>query len=149
MEIEWETLWNFFNKLNEEFNFDVDVCATSQNTKCQHFLTLYHDSLRMPWIGTCWMNPPYKNTYAWVRKAYRSSQDGKTVVCLLRASVDTKWFHEFVMKSSEIRFVIDRIHFGKDGTFKRANHPSMVVIFCPYCVGPPIVSSIENGIKNN
>ena len=78
------------------------------------------------------MNPPYgrgQNVYAWVEKAYLSAEDGGTGVCLLPLSGDTKWFHDFVMKSNEIRFVRDRIWFELNGVATRANHASIVVVF--------------------
>lgn len=30
---EWETPQDLFDKLNEEFHFSLDVCATPENTK--------------------------------------------------------------------------------------------------------------------
>ena len=30
---EWETPQDFFDKLNDEFHFDLDVCATPENAK--------------------------------------------------------------------------------------------------------------------
>ena len=144
MQIEWETPQKFFDSLDNEFHFTTDVCANISNAKCLSYFNARMDALKQQWVGVCWMNPPYIKTYEWVQKAYEAAQNGTTVVCLLRTSVDTKWFHEFCMKATEIRFVIDRIHFGKNGIFKRANHPSMVVVFRPYCTGPPQISSIPN-----
>lgn len=34
---EWETPQDFFDKLNKEFNFDLDPCADSKNAKCRNF----------------------------------------------------------------------------------------------------------------
>ena len=143
--IEWETPQDFFNALDREFHFDIDVCASSQNAKCRPFIGYVGNALYQKWEGSCWMNPPYdKNIGRWVGKAYESAQEGATVVCLLQGrSCDTKWFHNFIMKSSEMRFIKDRLHFGLDGKFSRANISSMVVVFRPYCKGPPVVSAID------
>lgn len=96
-------------------------------------------------LGSVWLNPPYdKDIGHWVAKAYESAHTGATVVCLLQCrSGDTKWFHRFIMKSSEMRFIRDRLHFGLDGKFSRANISNIVVVFRPYCKGPPLVSSID------
>ena len=144
--VEWETPQDFFDNLNAEFVFDTDVCATKENAKCPVYYTYYKNSLYQEWKGTCWMNPPYsKDIGKWVGKAYLSAQEGAKVVCLLQCrSGDTKWFHKYIMRSSEIRFVKDRLHFGLDGKFSRANISSIVVVFQPYCKGPPLVSSIDN-----
>ena len=143
--IEWETPQDFFSNLNEEFGFTLDVCATWKNTKVKNFFCISDNALTKEWNGVCWMNPPYnKDIGSWVGKAYRTAQRGHTVVCLLQArSSDTKWFHAFVMRSSEIRFIKDRLSFGLDGKFSRANISSMIVVFRPYCEGYPKISAIN------
>ena len=35
----WETPQDFFDKLNDEFGFDLDVCALPENAKCINFYT--------------------------------------------------------------------------------------------------------------
>lgn len=140
----WETPQDFFDRLNAEFAFSVDVCADPGNTKCIKYFTPSVDGLSQEWQGVCWMNPPYDRSLPkWIHKAYASAQHGATVVCLLRAgSSDTVWFHEYIMHSSEIRFIKNRLHFGSNGKFSRANIASMLVVFKPFCKGPPRVSSI-------
>jgi phage N-6-adenine-methyltransferase len=140
----WATPWPFFLSLNEEFGFNLDVCALPDTAKCAMFYGPDLDGLSMPWFGHCWMNPPYSNPAPWVQKAYLTAQAGGLVVGLLRASVDTRWFHSFVMKASEIRFIVDRVHFVMDGKGTRSNHPSMVVIWRPRCQGPPVIGFMKN-----
>ena len=36
---QWETPQEFFNKLNNEFNFDLDPCADDTNHKCKKYYT--------------------------------------------------------------------------------------------------------------
>ena len=67
----WETPQAFFDKLNEEFHFDCDVCALPSNAKCSEYYTPEQDGLSQKWAGICWMNPPYgRQIGAWVKKAY-------------------------------------------------------------------------------
>lgn len=123
----WATPQDFFNKLNEEFHFEIDVCALPENAKCDKHYTPNIDGLKQEWTGICWMNPPYGRAIGnWVKKAYESSQNGATVVCLLPSRTDTKWWHEYCMKG-EIRFVKGRLKFG--GAKNSAPFPSAVVIF--------------------
>jgi len=61
-DIEWETPQKFFNKINVEFGFDIDVCATWQNAKCKQFFSLHDDGLSKNWDGICWCNPPFDKT---------------------------------------------------------------------------------------
>ncbi|WP_124728854.1 DNA N-6-adenine-methyltransferase [Staphylospora marina] len=127
---EWETPQDFFDRLNDEFGFEWDVCALPENAKCPRYFTPEQDGLQQEWTGVCWMNPPYGNEILkWVRKAYESSRNGATVVCLLPARVDTRWWHDYVMRSAEIRFVRGRLKFG--GVDTNAPFPSAVVIFKP------------------
>ena len=126
---EWETPQDLFDELDKEFNFVLDVCATSQNTKCVCYLNKELDGLKQNWaeFGSCWMNPPYgREIGKWVKKAYEESQRGATVVCLLPARTDTRWFHEYCTKG-EIRFIKGRLKFG--GCKNSAPFPSMIVIF--------------------
>lgn len=47
----WETPQDFFDKLNKEFHFTLDACATSENTKCEKFYSPEIDGLSQPWDG--------------------------------------------------------------------------------------------------
>ena len=127
----WSTPQDFFDKLNDEFHFTLDVCADENNHKCEHYYTKEIDGLSRPWIGTIWCNPPYgRKISEWVRRAYISAQIGSaTVVMLLPARTDTRWFHDYIYNkpNTEIRFIKGRLKFG--GCKNSAPFPSMVVIF--------------------
>ena len=126
---EWPTPQDFFDKLNEEFHFTLDVCATPENAKCPRYYTKRENGLLQKWEGVCWMNPPYgREIGQWVKKAYESAIGGATVVCLLPARTDTSWWHDYCMKG-EVRFIRGRLKFG--GASENAPFPSAVVIFRP------------------
>lgn len=138
--IYWATPQKFFNRLDLEFGFDLDVCATPDNAKCKRFYSEQDNGLVQPWRGVCWMNPPYGRVIPkWVKKAYEEAQGGATVVCLLPARTDTGWWHSYAMRANEIRFVRGRLYFN-DGC-GRAPFPSAVVVFRPEC-SPLTVGSI-------
>lgn len=127
---EWETPQVFFDKLNDEFHFNLDVCALPNNAKCEKYYTPEIDGLKMPWTGVCWCNPPYgRKIYKWVEKAYYEMQKENIIVMLLPARTDTKWFHNFIYKNTcaEIRFLKGRLKFV--GAENAAPFPSMIVIF--------------------
>lgn len=93
----WETPQEFFNKLDAEFHFDLDVCAIPSNAKCQRYYTPEDDGLSQPWEGRVWCNPPYgRQISKWVQKAAQSAAEGAIVVMLLPARTDTKWFHNYI-----------------------------------------------------
>ncbi|MGR5962913.1 DNA N-6-adenine-methyltransferase [Bacillus paranthracis] len=123
----WATPQYFFDELHKEFDFELDVCALEDNAKCEKYFTPEMDGLKQEWNGTCWMNPPYgRGIGKWVKKAYESSLTGSTVVCLLPARTDTRWWHDYCMKG-EIRLVKGRLKFGESKN--NAPFPNAVVIF--------------------
>lgn len=125
---EWETPKELFDELDREFNFQLDVCATKENAKLRWFFTKEDDGLEQDWMNArCWMNPPYgREIGKWIKKA--SEIQGGVVVALLPARTDTKWFHDYIYKKAEIRFIKGRVKFGGKGP---APFPSMIVIFNP------------------
>ncbi len=127
----WVTPQAFFDELDKEFNFETDVCALPENAKCAHYYTPEDDGLAQEWEGVCWCNPPYgRQIGKWVQKAAMSARrNGATVVMLLPARTDTKWFHSYIYERAEIRFVAGRLKFG--GAKYNAPFPSMVAIFRP------------------
>ena len=126
---EWETPQSVFDSLNAQFRFTLDVCANHDNAKCERYFTKEDDGLSQEWTGTCWMNPPYgREIGKWMEKAYESAKQGATVVCLVPARTDTRWWYDYAM-AGEIKLVKGRLRFG--GANNSAPFPSAVVIFRP------------------
>ncbi|MCP4191770.1 MAG: adenine methyltransferase [Planctomycetaceae bacterium] len=127
---EWETPQWLFDSLNAEFGFTLDPCSTDQNAKCPKHFTKSENGLEQDWQDhVVFMNPPYgREIAAWMEKAYTSSRMGATVVCLVPARTDTKWWHGFAMKG-EIRLLRGRIQFV--GGNHSAPFPSAIVVLRP------------------
>lgn len=139
---QWSTPIEFFNTLNKEFNFVLDVAADSSNKKAPHWYGPDHpdvsrrDGLSQDWAaeaaklgGPIWMNPPYGKTISsWTGKANESCMGGATVVCLLPARTDTRWFHNHCIMH-ELRFIKGRLKFGN--ATNSAPFPSVVVVMKP------------------
>jgi phage N-6-adenine-methyltransferase len=124
----WATPQALFDALDAEFHFTLDVCAVPENAKCSAFHSPAEDGLRQVWQGVCWMNPPYGRAIGlWVAKAHAAAREGATVVALLPARTDTAWWHQYVAKAADIRYLRGRLRFGtaKNG----APFPSAVVVF--------------------
>lgn len=127
---EWETPQPLFDLLDREFGFDLDVCALSGNAKCERFFTPESDGLSQEWTGVCWMNPPYGDEIShWVAKAFEEAQRGATVVCLVPARTDTRWWWDYCIEG-EVRFIKGRLRFSNASS--GAPFPSAVVIFRPF-----------------
>lgn len=126
----WETPIDLFNKIDEVFKFDVDVCAVPETAKCQKYFTPEINGLDQKWSGSCWMNPPYgREQIKWITKAYEDSKaNNATVVCLIPARPDTKVWQDIIFKNaSAICFIKGRLKFG--GSKDSAPFPSALVVF--------------------
>lgn len=128
---EWATPQDFFDDLNEEFDFTLDPCATDENHKCEKYYTKTDDGLAKDWLGeVVFCNPPYgRDLPKWVRKCFFEAMYGgcKLAVMLIPARTDTQWFHDYIYGRAEIRFIRGRLRFG--GSAMNAPFPSMLVIF--------------------
>ena len=115
---DWNTPKDLFEKINEEFHFEWDLASSLDNALCSNFYTKEEDGLKQNWTGACWLNPPYGDRSSkmvdWIKKAYLDTQNNSdlTVVILIPARTNTKWFHEYCMKSYEIKFICGRPKFG-------------------------------------
>lgn len=147
----WETPDTLFSKINQEFDFGLDVCASQDNTKCARYLSSFCDGLDHTWYSpegshnettgdyegygvhllvrpVCWMNPPYgKELPKWVEKAASESALGAIVVALLPARTDTRWWKDYVLPyATKIVFLTGRVKFVGAPS---AIFPSAVVVF--------------------
>jgi phage N-6-adenine-methyltransferase len=140
---EWATPQDVFALLDAEFRFVTDAAATADNAKRPIWLGpggAFPDALAagVNWgVGTTvWLNPPYSRVRAFIGKAAEQARTWRsTVVCLVPARTDTRWWHEHVWDAEkhqpragvEVRFIKGRLKFG-DGK-NSAPFPSVVIIF--------------------
>jgi phage N-6-adenine-methyltransferase len=131
---EWETPQDLFDLLDKEFHFTLDAAASVNNTKCDRFLANFPggDALSFTWWksagdGSIWLNPPYSRIKDFIKKAYEESLNDVIIVCLVPSRTDTRYWHDYVMKAAEIRFIKGRLKFG--GAKNGAPFPSCIVVF--------------------
>jgi DNA N-6-adenine-methyltransferase (Dam) len=118
VKMDWTTPTAVYQSLNSEFSFDFDPCPPSPE----------FNGLTIPWGERNFVNPPYgRELPKWIKKGYLEYVLGKTVVFLIPSRTDTKWWHEYIMKASDIRFIKGRLKFG-DST-NSAPFPSAVIVF--------------------
>jgi len=138
-DMSWGTPKDFFDKLNKEFNFTLDPCATKETAKCKKFYTKKENGLLQDWEGEIvFCNPLYgREIKHWVKKCSEEGRkdlrrDNTVVVMRVPARTDTIYFHEYIYKKKnvEIRFIKGRLKFvGKQVGSGSAPFPSMLVIF--------------------
>lgn len=115
----WKTPAEVYNGLNEEFNFDFDPCPLNENPD--------FNGLTIEWGKSNFVNPPYSDISNWCKKSYEEGQKGKIVVMLIPSRTDTQYWHDYIMKSDEIRFIKGRLKFGNSKN--PAPFPSCIVVF--------------------
>lgn len=107
---EWCTPDWLFDELNQEFNFDIDLCGTDENSKCNFYGKDYLNDvyassviknevtsslpLINPKINTAFMNPPYSNPKPFIEKAWEDSKYCK-IACLVKCDPSTRWWATF------------------------------------------------------
>ena len=115
---DWSTPKDFYDKLNDEFNFTFDPCPLHSKV----------DGLKIEWGTSVFVNPPYSNIKDFLIKAHEElDKESKTIVFLVPSRTDTKWFHEYVYGKAELRFIKGRLKFGN--AKNSAPFPSMLCIF--------------------
>ena len=128
---EWATPQYLFDEWDARYKFDLDAAASTLNHKCANWYGLDHpdesrrDGLAQSWNAEAtWVNPPYGRVLNdWVGHA--AEQLG-TVVMLLPARTDTRWFHNYCV-DKKMTFIKGMVKFG--GSAFGAPFPSMVVVF--------------------
>lgn len=126
----WETPQWLFDKLNAEFHFTWDVCATANNKKCLNFWPEELNGLKREWGKVNWCNPPYSDQMPWAKRAdFEAKLGGGTTVMLCMCDTSTQFFKFCALRADEIRLLDARVKFvGATGSPRFA---SMVVVFRP------------------
>lgn len=111
-------------------DFDLDPCSPCRRGPVQARLryTVEDDGLVLPWKGIVFLNPPYgRGLPDWTSKACTEVKLGRaeTVVALIPARTDTRWWHEHVVGHAQAWMLKGRLKFG-DGT-QSAPFPSALV----------------------
>lgn len=99
---EWGTPREFFEYMNAQLAFTLDVCALPSNTKHSRFFTPKDNGLAQSWEGeTAWCNPPYgRGIGQWLLKARDEAMRARALIALLvPARVDADWWRVGVMSS--------------------------------------------------
>jgi site-specific DNA-methyltransferase (adenine-specific) len=138
---DWETPRDLIHELDLEFGFQLDAAADASNHLCDRWMgpgsDIAEDALSDRWQEhdqVIFCNPPYKDIAKWVAHVaglFHWAVTPQTVVMLLPARTDTRWFHEYILaEGAEVRFIKGRLKFGYHGVmYTSAPFPSMVVIF--------------------
>jgi phage N-6-adenine-methyltransferase len=155
----WATPQDFFDAANAMFDFQIDLAATAENTKCEEFISPEEDSLAqdVAWIWTntalgcghfrCWLNPPFSNIKDWIEKAYNEAQKDEraVIVVLCRVAPSARWWMKYVTRADEVLLIGGkRVQFIPPKGIKKSSNPQeccLVVFRQNPCNNDPVIST--------
>jgi len=144
----YATPWDFYNRCNEEFRFQLDAAAEPSTAKHKKFVTRDQNVLSMTFKKKrIWLNPPYADPdykmEKWIEWCSRMCHKyGNTIAALILSSTDTNYWHDIILQeASEIRNIQNRIWFELDGVPQKNNrYLNSLVIFRPGITGARLTS---------
>jgi site-specific DNA-methyltransferase (adenine-specific) len=140
----FETPQWLFDKLNVEFKFTHDLACLPENAKCDKYFTEDDDSLTKDWSalgGWLWLNPPYSPLKPWIVKAQSENRKGARIVVLCPPILSTKYFKQHL--PSEIRFIVGRVPFIKDGVEMKSNTNDSCLLIYDTQVRQPRITYVD------
>ena len=146
----WQTPPGVFHNLDDEFNFDLDVCASNENKLCSHYFTEEKSALDFEWDfchnTSAFINPPYSLTEVFLRRsAEQAKRHNIIVVALVNANTDTKWFSDAVSSANEIRLITGRLAFIKPGGTKGKGNSKgqCIIVWRGNCKTPCQITMVD------
>lgn len=128
----WNTPKDFFDKLDAEWKFDLDVACLPESALCSKYFTPDDDGLSQDWTGVAWCNPPFNNIKGWAKKAAEEHVKGATILMLVPSRTDTQAFQKFLFEFAPVLcFIKSRLKFDnpslpswkEDGSHKKTTAP--------------------------
>jgi len=110
----WATPQYLFNWLNSIYDFDIDLCADVDNSKCSNWIDIEDNSLIRDWFSygdTGFCNPPYSNIKPWIDKAIAEAKKGFTTVMLIPTPNGESHYKQIFESATSLSFITGRIAF--------------------------------------
>lgn len=127
----------FLAKINDAFGaIDIDPCGHALSpvvAKRRILLEEGGDGFVDDWSGgLVFVNPPFSETLRWLKRAHDQWSRGNvgSVVCLVPARTDSRWFHETLTVEADIFLLLGRLPFADiRGRSQHTPHSLMLVAF--------------------
>ena len=122
MKVEYELPKELFNQACERFKVKpiLDVCATIDNTKCDHYFSPRQNGLIQKYAMSFYCNPPFDDLMAWVThcryEAHLNNVDG---LMLVPCYTDSNWWQwhigDHMQNVDDFWFLPKRVIFLENG----------------------------------
>jgi phage N-6-adenine-methyltransferase len=131
---------DFWQRLDDEFHFQLDAAAWDWNAKAPAWLTVFEDSLTLDWRWVCeevlgvplvvWLNPPYGSQLkVWLK---RLAEHGNGIALVPARTEVESWFWPYVWEAADtVLFLRGRLYFLTPEGEERGNagHGSVLVAY--------------------
>lgn len=100
----WQTEQSFWEKLNIQYSFNFDCCASKDNKKTKLFSEDFESISKIELIDkTCWMNPPFSKAHIMFKHFFDTINRG---VAIYRVdNLETKIWQEMILKNCDWIFI--------------------------------------------
>ena len=100
----WQTPQRLWNKLDEEYRFNMDCCASIENKKTLAFYSDFKVHDRSELLNRiCWMNPPFSKAYEMFKHFFKVVDQG---VAIYRCdNMETKIWQDIILKHADWIFI--------------------------------------------
>lgn len=152
----WQTPQPLFDTLDNEFNFQVDAFASDLNHLCDQYFTEERSAFepitnhfkKYLWLeyDNFFANPPYSQTDDCLKLlADKAETYNVTIVALVNANTDTKWFKDAVSTANEVRLISGRVSFVQpNGERGKGNSKGQcLIIWRGNCKTPCVISMVD------
>lgn len=97
----WETKQEIFDKINNQYHFHFDCCASKKNSKCIDFSDDFEKEKEISLMS--WMNPPFSNAYNMFRHFFKVVKNG---IAIYRCdNMETKVWQNVILQNATWVFI--------------------------------------------
>lgn len=98
----WETKQELFNKLDNQYKFTFDCCASQTNTKCSNFSSDF-DKCNINFKEVCWMNPLFSKALCMFNTFFKKVKKG---IAIYRCdNMETNIWQTIILKHADWIFI--------------------------------------------
>ena len=97
----WQTEQGLWDKLNNQYYFEFDCCASKENSKTAEFSSDFEKIKKV--YGTAWMNPPFSNARKMFEHFFKVVDKGVAIYRIDNA--ETKIWQEVIFPNATWTFI--------------------------------------------
>ncbi len=132
---DWETPNLLFDRLDEQYKFIFDCCASKNNKKCLYWSKDFKE-IKTALHYVCWMNPPFSKARGMFEHFFKVIKRG---IAIFRCdNMETKIWQEIILKHADWVFIPKgRIVYQYNSKLRQGKGPRFPSAFIGIGVEPP------------